>query len=288
MAKITGPVLLVVVLAGLYIVSDSFFILRENRQSVIVEFGKFVRTVKDPGLHFKKPFVQTVIFYDNRLLEHDVPPTEIVTRDKRTLVIDNFAKWRITDPENFYKRLKTEAVAKDRLKDIIYSELRLDFGAHTLLEIVSTQRSELMEEVTQRSNIKARDLKMGVEIIDVRIKRADLPPENQQAVFGRMREERKRIARQFRSEGKEEAQKIKATTEKEKVIILAQAYKEEQKIRGEGDAKSINITAKAFGKDPEFYGFIRSLQAYKKSLVNNNTLILSSKSPFLKYLAIED
>ncbi|VAX24417.1 HflC protein [hydrothermal vent metagenome] len=284
---IGAPILIGILVVGSYIGLDSAYILDQNQQVVVVEFGKLVRTVKEPGLHFKVPFIQSTIYYDNRLLDHDVQPTEIVTKDKRTLVMDNFAKWRIINPERFYMRLKTEAVARDRIKDIIYSELRLDFGSHTLEEIVSTHRDQLMKQVTKRSNSKANDLNMGIEIVDVRIKRADLPPENQLAVFNRMREERKRIARQWRSEGKEEAQKIRALTEKEKVIILAEAYKKEQEIRGEGDAKSIAITAEAFGKDPDFYTFLRSLEAYKTSLTSRSTLILTQNSPFLKYMSLQ-
>lgn len=276
--------LAIAALLALIVAQDAFFIVKENEQAVITQFGRFVRKIQEPGFHYKTPFVQSVVYYDNRLLDHDVEPTEVVTKDKRALVIDNFAKWRIIDPEAFYKRAKTEAVARDRLRDIIYSELRQDFGAYDLEDIVSSKRTELMKEVTERSNSKVKELTMGVEIVDVRIKRADLPPGNMNSVFGRMREERKRIARQFRSEGKEEAQKIRATTDKEKVILLAEAYRKEQEIRGEGDAQSIKITAQAFGQDQEFYSFMRSLEAYKKSLIDNNTLVLTSDSPFLKYL----
>ena len=281
-ASVLAPI---IVFALVVIGSDTFFIVNENEQVVVVQFGKFIKTVREPGLNFKKPFMEDAVFYDKRLLDHDIPPTEIVTKDKRTLVIDNFAKWRITDPEKFYKRARTEAVAKDRLRDVIYSELRQDFGAFDLFEIVSTHRSELMDQVTERSNSKVvTELDMGVEIVDVRIKRADLPTENQLAVFRRMSEERKRIATQFRSEGKEAAQRIRATTDKEKTILLAEAYKKEQELRGQGDGEAIRITAEAFSQDIEFYDFQRSLDAYEKSLVTGNTLVLSQDSPFLKYL----
>ena len=281
-ASVLAPI---IVFALVVIGSDTFFIVNENEQVVVVQFGKFIKTVREPGLNFKKPFMEDAVFYDKRLLDHDIPPTEIVTKDKRTLVIDNFAKWRITDPEKFYKRARTESVAKDRLRDVIYSELRQDFGAFDLFEIVSTHRSELMDQVTERSNDKVvKELDMGVEIVDVRIKRADLPTENQLAVFRRMSEERKRIATQFRSEGKEAAQRIRATTDKEKTILLAEAYKKEQELRGQGDGEAIRITAEAFSQDIEFYDFQRSLDAYEKSLVTGNTLVLSQDSPFLKYL----
>ncbi len=284
MKKFIPVFLPIILIASAFIAQDSLFLVYQHEQAVVVEFGKFIKTINKPGLNFKKPFIQNVVFYDKRLLGHDVPPTEIVTKDKRNLIIDNFAKWRIFDPEKFYTRARTEAVAQNRLRDVIYSELRLDFGVHSLEEIVSSKRSELMDEVTKRANTKIKELDMGIEIIDVRIKRADLPSENQLAVFRRMTEERKRIAMQFRSEGKEAAQKIRATTDKEKTIILAKAYEKEQTIMGEGDAQSIKITAEAYGQDIGFYEFIRSLDAYKVSLVTNNTLVLSQKSPFLKYL----
>lgn len=275
---------LIILLIVAFIVNNAIFIVIQNEQCVITQFGGFVRTVKEPGLHFNLPFIQNVIYYDNRLLNHDVQPTEIVTKDKRTLVIDNFAKWRITDPEQFYKRAKSEKIAKERLRDIIYSELRLDFGSRDLADIVTKSRAELMTEVTQRSNQKVKELAMGVEIADVRIKRADLPPENQQAVFQRMSEERKRIAKQWRAEGNEEARKIRAGTDKEKVIILSEAYKTSQEIRGAADAQSIRITAAAFGQDPEFYEFMRSMEAYKKSIEDRGSIVLSTDNPFLKYL----
>lgn len=285
MIRKTAPVWIpALLLFGVIFGRDVFFVVPQHQQAVITEFGRFVRVITEPGLQMKMPVTQSVVYYDKRLLDHDIPPTEIVTKDKRTLVIDNFAKWRIVNPEQFYKRARTEAVAKDRLRDVIYSELRIDFGGHDLFEIVSTHRSSLMKQVTERANAKMAELDMGVEIVDVRIKRADLPPENQLAVFRRMTEERKRIAKQFRSEGKEEAQKIRATTDKEKTILLADAYQQEQKLRGEGDSEAIRITAGAFGKDPAFYDFIRSLEAYKRSMVERNTVVISADSPFLKYL----
>ncbi|MFW2331324.1 MAG: protease modulator HflC, partial [Nitrospinota bacterium] len=187
---------------------ESLFIVKEHEQVVITQFGKFVRSQTKAGLDFKTPFIQDVFYYDKRLLDHDITPADVVTRDKRTLVIDNFAKWRITDPEKFYKRTRTTRVAKDRLRDIIFSELRLDFGDNDLNDIISGERSNIMKKVTERSNQKVKELDMGVEIVDVRIMRADFPPENQRAVFERMSAERNRIARQFRSEGDEEAKKI--------------------------------------------------------------------------------
>ncbi len=275
------PVFIVVLLV---IAQDALFITYENEQAVITEFGKFVRTIVEPGLNMKKPFVQDVILYDKRLLDHDIPATEIVTKDKRTLVVDNFAKWRISDPELFFTRARTEKVAKDRLRDIIYSELRQDFGGHDLSEIVTTHRVSLMKLVTERSNAKVNELDMGIDIVDVRIKRADLPPENQVAVFRRMSEERKRIAKQWRSEGSEEAQKIRANTAREKAIILSEAEMQEKRIRGEADGEATRITAEAYNEDPEFYEFVRSLEAYGIAMKSKATLVISKDTPFLKYL----
>lgn len=272
----------VVAVIGFFILSETVFILPQNEQCVITQFGKLIRIERDPGLNVKTPFIQDVIFYDTRLLSHDVEPTEIVTKDKRTLVIDNFAKWRITDPGQFYQRAKIESVAMGRLRDIIYSELRVDFGSHDLAEIVSSKRGELMKQVTERANAKAMELNMGVQIVDVRIKRADLPPENQQAVYRRMSEERKRIAMQFRSEGKEAAQRVRGQTDMEKAQIIAEAHRKEQEKKGEADAVSIKITAGAYGKDPDFFEFIRSLDAYRKAFAQRGTVVLSQDSPFLK------
>ena len=271
-----------VAVIGLFILSETVFIVPQNEQCVITQFGKLIRIERDPGLNVKMPFIQDAIFYDTRLLSHDVEPTEIVTKDKRTLVIDNFAKWRITDPGQFYQRAKTESVAKGRLRDIIYSELRVDFGSHDLAEIVSSKRGELMKQVTERANAKAMELNMGVQIVDVRIKRADLPTENQQAVYRRMSEERKRIAMQFRSEGKEAAQRVRGQTDMEKAQIIAEALRKEQEKKGEADAVSIKITAGAYGKDPDFFEFVRSLDAYRKAFAQRGTAVLSQDSPFLK------
>jgi membrane protease subunit HflC len=267
----------------LLLISDSIYVVKEYQQAVILRFGKFITAVQEPGLHFKMPIVQQVSVYDKRLLEYDVAPTEIVTKDKRTLLIDSFSKWRITDPEIFYKRVRNEFTARGRIKDVIFSDLAQEFGQHTLEEIVSINRREFMENVTKRSNSKVHEMGIGIEILDVRIKRADLPDENKNAVYRRMRAERKRIAAQFRSEGDEEANKIRAKADKEKVILLATAYETKQKLRGEGDAQSIKIYADAYETDPDFFAFTRSLEAYGKAFESGNSIILTDKSEFLKY-----
>ena len=273
----------VLVGALLLLLSDSIYIVAEYEQAVILRFGKFVTAVSEPGLHVKMPVVLQMTKYDKRLLGYDIAPTEIVTKDKRTLLVDSYSKWRIVDAEVFYKRVRTEAVVRGRIKDIIYSELWQEFGSHTLEEIVSVNRREFMEAVTARANDKAKQINIGIEIVDVRVKRADLPEENKNSVFQRMKEERKRIASQFRAEGEEEANKIRANADKEKVVLLAEAYKQEQILRGDGDSLAIKIYADAYKQDPEFFEFLRSLESYRTALNKDNTIILSDRSEFLKY-----
>ncbi|MFQ5542980.1 MAG: protease modulator HflC, partial [Nitrospiria bacterium] len=232
---------LILMMAGV----SPFFVVDIRQTAIVVQLGKPVRTITEPGLKFKIPFIQDVIRFDKRLLDYDSAPQDVVTRDKKTMVIDNFAKWRIVDPLVFYESFRTERVARARLDDIIYSELRVDLGQHDLSEIVSKTRSEIMLTVTKRANEKA--IEYGIEIIDVRIKRADLPEQNEKAVFTRMQAERGREALRYRSEGNEEAQKIRSEAEKEKEILLAEAYKEQQRLMGEGDAKAFRIYAEAYG-----------------------------------------
>lgn len=259
-----------------------FFTVDESHQAIVLQLGRPLPGVKQPGLHWKLPFLQQVSYFDKRILEYDATARPIITKDKKTLVVDNFAKWRIIDPLKYLRTVRTEPGAQARLDDIIYSELRVDLARKDLIEIVSKDRTEIMGLVTKRSDEKARDY--GIQVVDVRIKRADLPPENEKAIFGRMQAERQRIARQYRSEGQEEALKIRAETDKEKTILLADAYQKEQQFRGEGDARAVAIYAEAFERDPEFYGFLRTLEAYKRSLKTGTTLLLPPQSEFLEHL----
>jgi membrane protease subunit HflC len=226
--------------------------------------------------------VQTVIYFERRILDYDSAPTEILTEDKKNLDVDNFAKWRIIDPLKFLVTVQNENGAQARLDDIIYSELREALGQHELEEIVSTNRSELMDMITSASDSTARDY--GIEVIDVRIKRADLPEQNERSVYERMRAERKRIANRYRSEGEEEALKIRAVTDSLKVVIMAEAYKNSQITRGDADAKAIEIYANAFNQDPEFFEFIRTLEAYKSIIDSNTVLVLPPDTELLKFL----
>ena len=261
---------------------NPLFIVYQTQQVVLTQLGKPMKTIYEPGLYFKIPFLQETRYFDNRLLDYDAAPAEILTKDKKNLVVDNYAKWRIKDPLKLMLTVKDETGAQARLDDIIYSELRIELGRHTLHEVLSETRGELMETVTKKTNEKFADY--GIEVRDVRIKRADLPSENAKAIYGRMQAERDRIAKQYRSEGSEEATKIRAETDREKVVLLAEAYKEEQKIKGEGEALAIKIYADAYQSDPEFYTFTRSLEAYKRSLKDKTTVILSPESDFLKYM----
>ncbi|HLA48167.1 MAG: HflC protein [Nitrospinae bacterium RIFCSPLOWO2_02_FULL_39_110] len=264
-----------------FIFLNPFFIVMQTEQVVLTQLGRPIKTIYEPGLYFMVPILQQTRFFDKRILDYDAASAEILTKDKKNLLVDNYAKWRIIDPLKLMITVKDEIGAQARLDDIIYSELRIELGRHSLHEVLSETRGEIMEMVTKRTNEKFTDY--GIEVRDVRIKRADLPPENAKAIYGRMKAERERIAMQYRSEGQEEATKIRAETDKEKVILLAEAYKEEQKTKGEGDALSIKIYADAVQSDPEFYTFVRSLEAYKKSLKDKTTVILSPESEFLKY-----
>jgi membrane protease subunit HflC len=251
-------------------------------QAVVVQLGDPVRIAREPGLYLKIPFVQQVLYFDRRLLDYDAAPKEILTRDKQQLVVDNYSRWRIIDPLQFYRTVRNEQGAQSRLDDIVYSNVRETLGRHTLREIVSSKRDELMAEVTTRSNEMAKDL--GIEVVDVRIKRADLPEANEQNVFNRMRTERERLAKKFRAEGEEEARKIRSESDKQAQILLADARQQADVIRGTGDAQATRIYAEAYGRDPEFYGFMRTLEAYRRTLGPDTTLVLSPKSDFFRFL----
>ncbi len=269
---------LLVVLAG----GSPFFVVDIIHTAIVVQLGKPVRTITEPGLKFKIPFIQEVIKFDKRLLSYNSDPQDVVTKDKKTLVVDNFAKWRIVEPLKFYEAFRTEQAARIRLDDIIYSELRVDLGLYDFSEIISKNRSAIMETVTRLANEKS--LEYGIEIKDVRIKRADLPEDNEKAVFTRMQAERGQEAKRYRSEGAEEAQKVRSEAEKEKEILLAEAYKQQQQLMGAGDAQAFRIYAEAYGRDPKFFGFMRSMEAYKKVLNQDTLFVLTPQSEFFKYI----
>ena len=251
-------------------------------QAMVVQLGKPVRQIGEAGLYWRIPFIQQVTYFDRRLLDYDASPKEILTRDKQQLVIDNYTRFRIVDPLQFYRTVRDESGAQSRLDDIVYSNLRETLGRHTLSEIVSEQRAALLAEVTKRSDEKARDY--GIEVVDVRIKRADLPEKNEQNVFNRMRTERERQAKKYRAEGDEEARKIRSSADKTVQILMADARQQSEVTRGQGDAQAARIFAEAYGRDPEFYAFVRTLDAYKRTLATGTTAILSPHSDFLELL----
>ena len=262
---------------------STIIIVDETEQIVILQFGKPVRTLKEPGLSWKLPApLQTSNSFEKRLLEYDVPPEEILSKDKKSLIIDNYVRWRITDPLLFLQTVAAIPTAKTRLDDIVYSELRQELGTHDMVEIITENRELIMEKVTVASNEETS--KYGIEVIDVRIRRVDLPQENEASIYARMEAERKRQANKFRSEGEEEAQKIRAATDRDKTVILADAYKTSQKIRGEGEAKALDIYASSFSKDPKFYEFIRTLETFEKVIDDKTTLVLPGDSKLFKEL----
>jgi len=264
-------------------VLSTIIVVDETEQIVILQFGKPVQTITDPGLNFKFPApIQVSNSFDKRLLEYDVPPEEILSRDKKSLIIDNYVRWRIVDPLLFLQTVRAIPTAKTRLDDIVYSELRQELGNHDMAEIITETRELIMEKVTIASNEETS--KYGIEVIDVRIRRVDLPRENEASIYARMEAERKRQANKFRSEGEEEAQKIRAATDRDKTVILAEAYKTAQKIRGEGEAKALDIYAESFSKDPDFYEFLRTLETYEKVIDKKTTLVLPGDSKLFKAL----
>ncbi|MBE82019.1 MAG: HflC protein [Gemmatimonadetes bacterium] len=273
--------LVVLVLFG--ILADAvLFIIDEREQVVVTRLGEPKRTIVEPGLNWKAPFVEQVHSFDRRLLFSDADPAPIYTQDKKNLIVDNFARWKIVDPLKFLRSVQTIFGAQSRLDDIIYAAVREELGKRTLEEIVSGERDQIMTAVTDRSRTDAADL--GIEVVDVRIKRADLPEENKKNVFDRMRAERARQAKEYRAEGEEVALKIKAETDLEVTRIQSNAFQKAQFIRGQGDAEALKIYADAFQQDPKFYEFQRTLEAYEKTLGQGTTVVLPLGTDFFKYL----
>jgi len=275
-----GIIALVVI--ALFVGLQATFVVDEGELAIVTQFGKYKRTLSSPGLYFKTPFAETVTRMERRVMTSDTPPAEYLTLDKKRLVADPVTRWRIIDPLVYFKTVHDENGAKARLDDIINSEMRRELASRDFGEIIGNARDPMMQRVA--GSVREQTKEFGIEIVDVRIKRADLPKEVQESVFARMRAERDRVAKQYRSEGEEEAAKIRADTDKEKTILLAKAYETSQKNRGEGDAESIKIYAEAYGRSPEFYAFMRSLDTYEKSLDNQTTLVLSTGSDLFQYL----
>lgn len=274
---------LVVLGLALFVAWESFFYVDETEVAIVTQFGAYKRSVNRAGPQFKVPIFHQVEKMESRIIGSDTPPAEYLTLDKKRLMADPVTRWRIKDPLRFYMTLQTETGARARIDDIVNSELRREFASHDFGSIIGNAREPLMERVT--ANTREQTKPFGIEVLDIRIKRADLPREVQESVFQRMRAERDRVAKQYRSEGEEKAATIRAETDKQKTIILAKAYEDSQKIRGEGDAESINTYARAYGKDPEFYAFVRKLEAYEKSIDSESTLVLSTGSGLFQALS---
>lgn len=257
---------------AIIVVFNSTFTVQETQQAMVLRLGKVDRLVAEPGLHLKLPLVQQIYYFDKRILETDSSAEEVQTIDKKRVVVDSFTRWRIVDAQNFYQAVRTENTAVQRINSIVNSNIRRVVASETLEELVSGDRSRLMQEIEVAATKEAEPF--GVEIVDVRIKRADLPTENSLAVFKRMRTEREKEAKEIRAEGEEKAQKLRAEADRERTVILADADREAQVLRGQGDALAIKVTGAAFSKNPEFYNLMRSLEAYEESLSGNDTLFL--------------
>ncbi|MEN9580155.1 MAG: protease modulator HflC [Pseudomonadota bacterium] len=284
MNKTTLGIVAAVVLLFVLVIDETsaLFVIDEREQAIVTQLGEYRRTVVAPGLYFKTPFVQTVHRMERRILGRDTPADDYLTLDKKKLVADPVTRWKIVDPKLFFITVRDEVRAQKRLDDIVRSELRDEISGNNFGEIIGNARQPLMDAVTSRVRTKLTEF--GIEVLDVRIKRADLPQQVTESVFQRMRAERDRVAKRYLSEGEEEAAKIRAEAEKEVTIELAKAYEKAQRLRGEGDATSTQIYADAFGKDAEFYAFLRSLEAYEKSIAADTELVMSSGSDLFKYL----
>lgn len=264
-------------------VSQSVFIVTERQQTMVIQFGEPVALYTEPGLKFKIPVIQQVMPFEKRALDIDAAPEQVILSDKKRLVVDTFARYRITDMLKFYQSLQSIEQANNRLGSIINSTMRSTLGNASLTDILSDNRGNLMVRIRTHVNNAVKE-NYGVEVIDVRISRADLPDETSQAIYARMRTEREREAAEFRAQGQEAAQEIKSKADKERTVLLAEAEKEAQIMRGQGDEQAIKIYADAFKKDPEFYAFYRTMEAYKASMSGDNTtFILSPDSDFLRF-----
>ena len=270
------------VLIAAFLLGQALFIVNETDQVVITRLGEYIRTVKEPGLHARLPVLERPIHFEKRILAEDAEPGEYLTLDKKRLVVDHVTRWRIADPLLFYKTVRDEAGARARLDDIAFSEMRREIATREFSDIISERRESVMEAIAR--NTAGQTAQFGIEVLDVRIKRADLPREVQASVFARMVAERERIAKRYRSEGDEESAKIRAETDKEKTIIMAKVYQESLRLRGEGDAEAARIYADAFNQDPEFYQFVRTLEAYPTILKDRDTVLFSTQSDLFRYL----
>ena len=274
-----GGIILLLAVGTIYL---STYIVDKTQYAIEILLGDPVDIVMEPGLNFKVPFASRIIFMENRLQDYDADPGAVFTKDKKEMKVDTYSKWRVSDPLKFYETVRTTAGAHARLDDIIYSQTREVLGQHTLVEIVSGNRKEIRESITLRSRENAKNF--GIEILDVRIKRADLPEQNSQAVFGRMNAERRRQAKLYRSQGEEASLRIRSDADRERVEIIAEAKKINEETRGRAEAKATKIYADAYQQDSDFFKFLRSHDVYRDSLQEGTTLLMDADSDFFKYL----
>ena len=276
--KFILPIIVIIATVAFF----SIFIVKEVNQAIVLQFGDPKRIITKPGLNFKLPFIQNVVFLDKRILNLDTPPEEVIASDQKRLIVDAFARFQIVDPLKFYISVGNERVARSRLSTIINSRIRNVLGQQELQTLLSKDRTKQMTLIQEGVNNEAENF--GIKIVDVRIKRADLPQANSEAIYRRMQTEREREAKEFRARGAEMAVTITSTADKEVTVILADAQKKSEIMKGEGDGQRNKIFADAFGRDPEFFGFYRAMQAYEKALIGGETsLILSPDSEFFKF-----
>ncbi len=277
-----GKFILPIIIALGVLAYLSFFTVKEINQAIVLQFGDPKRVIVESGLKVKIPFIQNVVFLDRRILSLDPAPEEVIASDQKRLIVDAYARFKIVDPLKFYISVGNEMVARSRLATIINSRLRSVLGKHSLATLLSEDRTKQMAVIQDGVNTEAE--KFGITIIDIRIKRADLPQANSEAIYKRMQTEREREAKQFRARGAEMAVTITSTADKEVTVLLANAKKQSEIMKGEGDGRRNKIFADAFGKDPEFFSFYRAMQAYEKALIGGDTsLILSPDSDFFKF-----
>ncbi|KGK43044.1 membane protease HflC [Nitrincola sp. A-D6] len=283
--KSNSVIVLVVALIAVWLVSESVYIVKETERAVKLRFGEIVEPDIEPGLHYKIPFVNTVRKFESRLITMDSRPQAFLTLEAKRLIVDSFIKWRIANVQKYYTATSgDENRANSLLSSRIETNLRNQFGERTLNQVVSGEREELMDQVNQALSLVAQD-ELGIEIVDIRIKRIDLPTEVSASVYDRMRSERLRLARELRARGMELAEGIRADADRQRTVITANAFSAAEIVRGEGDAQAANIYANAFGQDAEFYAFMRSLNAYNESFQGDgDVMVLEPKSEFFRYL----
>lgn len=274
-----------IVAVVLIVLAMTIFTVDQRKHAIVFQFGEVREVISEPGLYFKWPMIQNIRYFDKRILTLDASePESFLTSEKKNVLVDSYVKWRIVDPKLYYVSVEGDEVrAKTRLSQTVNAGLREEFGKRTISDVVSGERDKVMEQMREKADLDARTI--GVQIVDVRVKRVDLPTEVSESVYRRMEAERKRVANQLRSEGAAESEKIRADADKQREVIVAEAYRDAQKMKGEGDAKATTTYAEAFNQNPEFYAFYRSLEAYRNSFKNKSDIIVvEPNSDFFKYM----